>query len=331
MRKQSCALVRVSDNIAATKNEKCRQAGGWSGEWMPKETRSGAAYALGAFILWGLNPLYFKAVDTLPVLEVLAHRVLWSVVFLALILSFARRWNVLRVALRNPKTIYMLLLSTVFISVNWFFFIWAVAQDRVLETSLGYYINPLVNVLLGMLFLRERLSRWQGVAVGLAAIGVLNLAVQSGSMPWVSLLLAFTFGIYGLLRKTIKVESVDGLFVETVMVLPLALGYLVYQGMIGQGSLGSIDLKTDLLLVAAGLVTAMPLIWFTSGARRLNYSTIGLFQYLAPSIQFVLAVMVFGEAFTSAHVVTFGCIWTALVIYSAQSWMIARRRASTPA
>lgn len=296
---------------------------------MSKETRLGAAYALGAFILWGLNPLYFKAVDTIPILEVLAHRVLWSAVFLALLLTFARRWNVLRQALRDPKTVYMLLLSTLFISVNWFFFIWAVAENRVLETSLGYYINPLVNVLLGMLFLRERLSRWQGVAVGLAAIGVLNLAIQSGSMPWVSLLLAFTFGLYGLLRKTIKVESVDGLFVETAMVLPLALGYLIYQAMSGQGSLGRIDLQTDLLLVAAGLVTAMPLIWFTSGARRLNYSTIGLFQYLAPSIHFLLAVLVFGEAFTGAHLVTFGCIWVALAIYSAQSWMIARRRASS--
>lgn len=298
---------------------------------MPKETRLGAAYALGAFVFWGLNPLYFKAVDSIPIFEVLAHRVLWSVIFLALILTFAGRWRVLYQALRAPKTICMLLLSTLFISVNWFFFIWAVAENRVLETSLGYYINPLVNVLLGMLFLRERLSRWQGAAVGLAAIGVLNLAIQSGSMPWVSLLLAFTFGIYGLLRKTIKVESVDGLFVETAMVLPLALGYLIYQGASGQGSLGSVDLQTDLLLVAAGLVTAMPLIWFTSGARRLNYSTIGLFQYLAPSIHFLLAVLVFGEAFTGAHVVTFTCIWMALAIYSAQSWMIARRRASSTA
>ncbi|TQV81662.1 EamA family transporter RarD [Denitrobaculum tricleocarpae] len=296
-----------------------------------KETRLGAAYALGAFILWGINPLYFKAVDTIPVFEVLAHRVLWSVVFLAVLLTVARRWRPLRQALRDRKTLYMLLLSTLFISINWFFFIWAVAAERVLETSLGYYINPLVNVVLGMFFLRERLSRWQGIAVGLAAIGVLNLALQSGSVPWVSLLLAFTFGFYGLVRKTIKVESVDGLFAETAMVLPLALGYILYLSMNGQGSLGRVDLQTDLLLVMAGIVTAMPLIWFTSGARRLNYSTIGLFQYLAPTCQFGLAILVFGETFTWAHVVTFSCIWMALVIYSAQSWLLARRRLSSPA
>lgn len=298
---------------------------------MSKETRLGAAYALGAFILWGINPLYFKAVDSIPVLEILAHRVVWSVVLLSLLLTFVKRWQVLGAALRDPKTIYMLLLSTLFISVNWFVFIWAVAEDRVLETSLGYYINPLVNVLLGMMFLRERLSRWQGVAVGLAAIGVLNLALQSGDVPWISLLLAFTFGFYGLVRKTIRVESVDGLFVETAMVLPLALGYLVYLAANGQGSLGRVDLQTDLLLVMAGIVTAMPLIWFTSGARRLNYSTIGLFQYLAPTCQFALAILVFGESFTWAHVITFSCIWTALVIYTAQSWLLARRRLSSPA
>ncbi len=296
---------------------------------MPKETRVGAAYALGAFILWGINPLYFKAVDSFPILEVLAHRVIWSVVLLALLISVTRGWGVLRQALSDRQTLYMLMISTLFISVNWFCFIWAVAEERVLETSLGYYINPLVNVLLGMVFLRERLSRWQGVAVGLAAIGVFNLAMQSGSMPWISLLLAFTFGFYGLVRKTVKIGSVDGLFVETLMVMPLALGYLVYLASNGEGALGTIDLQTDLLLVMAGFVTAMPLIWFTSGARRLNYSTVGLFQYLAPSIQFGLAVLVFGETLTNAHIVTFICIWTALAIYSAQSWRIARRRASS--
>jgi chloramphenicol-sensitive protein RarD len=293
---------------------------------MPKETRVGAAYALGAFFLWGVGPLYFKAVATVPVFEILAHRVLWSVVFLVLLLTLSRRWPMLRAALRQPRTVVMLMLSTLVISVNWYFFIWAITTDRVLESSLGYYINPLVNVLLGLVFLGERLTRWQGIAVGLAAIGVLNLAVQNGTMPWVSLLLAVTFSCYGLIRKTIKVESVDGLFVETSMFLPAALGYLVYLAVIGKGVFGSIDLHTDLLLVAAGLITAMPLIWFTSGARRLNYSTIGLFQYIAPTCQFLLAVLVFGEHFSWAHVVTFGCIWTALVIYSAQSWAISRRR-----
>lgn len=288
----------------------------------------GAAYALGAFFLWGISPLYFKAVDQVPIFEVLAHRILWSVIFLFLLLTAGRRWALLRAALREPRTLTMLMLSTLVVSVNWFFFIWAIANDRVLESSLGYYINPLVNVLLGTIFLRERLTKWQMVAVGLAAIGVLNLTLQVGTLPWVSLLLASTFGIYGLIRKTIKVESVDGLFVETSIVLPLAVGYLVYLTINGQAAFGSLDLQTDLLLIAAGLVTAIPLIWFTSGARRLNYSTVGLFQYLAPTCQFLLAVLAFGEAFTWAHVVTFSCIWTALAIYSTQSWMVARRQRS---
>lgn len=293
---------------------------------MSKETRLGAAYALGAFFLWGISPLYFKAVDQVPIFEVLAHRILWSVVFLFLLLTVCRRWMVLRNALREPRTLTMLMLSTLVVSVNWFFFIWAITNDRVLESSLGYYINPLVNVLLGTIFLRERLTRWQTVAVGLAAVGVLNLTLQVGTLPWVSLLLASTFGVYGLIRKTIKVESVDGLFVETAIVLPVAVGYLAYLAVNGQAAFGSLDLETDLLLIAAGLVTAVPLIWFTCGARRLNYSTVGLFQYLAPTCQFLLAVLAFGEAFTWAHVVTFSCIWTALAIYSAQSWLMARRR-----
>ncbi len=295
---------------------------------MTKETRLGAAYALGAFFLWGISPLYFKAVEQVPIFEVLAHRVLWSVVFLFVLLSVSRRWAALRSALREPRTLSMLMLSTLVVSVNWFFFIWAITNDRVLESSLGYYINPLVNVLLGTIFLRERLTRWQTVAVCLAAVGVLNLTLQVGTFPWVSLLLASTFGIYGLIRKTVKIESVDGLFVETSIVLPIAVGYLIYLSSNGQGTLGSIDLQTDLLLIAAGLVTAIPLIWFTCGARRLNYSTIGLFQYLAPTCQFLLAVLAFGEAFTWAHVVTFCCIWTALAIYSAQSWLISRRQRS---
>ncbi len=295
---------------------------------MSKDSRLGAAYALGAFFLWGISPLYFKAVDQVPIFEVLAHRILWSVIFLFLLLTAGRRWALLRAALREPRTLTMLMLSTLVVSVNWFFFIWAIANDRVLESSLGYYINPLVNVLLGTIFLRERLTKWQMVAVGLAAIGVLNLTLQVGTLPWVSLLLASTFGIYGLIRKTIKVESVDGLFVETSIVLPLAVGYLVYLAINGQAAFGSLDLQTDLLLIAAGLVTAIPLIWFTSGARRLNYSTVGLFQYLAPTCQFLLAVLAFGEAFTWAHVVTFSCIWTALAIYSTQSWMVARRQRS---
>jgi chloramphenicol-sensitive protein RarD len=207
-------------------------------------------------------------------------------------------------------------------------FIWAITDGRVLETSLGYYINPLVNVLLGVLVLRERLSPWQALAVALATIGVLNLAFQLGSIPWVSLTLAVSFGIYGLIRKTIRLNSIEGLFVETALIAPLALGYLIYLGVTGTGALGAHDGTTDILLLLSGVVTALPLLAFASAARRLQYTTVGFFQYIAPTGHFLLAVFVYGEAFTGAHLVTFGLIWTALAIFTAQSLHAARVRSS---
>ncbi len=285
-----------------------------------KESLVGGGYALAAFGAWGVLPLYFKAVSHVPPFQIFSHRIVWSVVLLAILVTAFRRWRTIWVALGDRRTMLMLLGSTIFIGTNWLVFIWAVSSDRVMEISLGYYINPLVNVLLALLVLRERLSPWQGAAVALAVLAVANLAVQTEGVPWPSLLVAFSFGFYGLIRKTTRLESVEGLFLETMLMLPVGLGFLLYVGWSGAGAFGTVSPGTDVLLILAGVFTALPLIWFTSAARRLTYVAVGFFQYLAPTGHFLLAVFIFGETFTPAHAFTFGCIWLALAIFSADTW-----------
>jgi chloramphenicol-sensitive protein RarD len=221
----------------------------------------------------------------------------------------------------------LLLLSATILSVNWLIFIWAVTNDRVLETSLGYFINPLVNIMLGVLVLKERLGRVKSVAVVLAVIGVASLVFQGGAFPWVSLSLALTFSVYGLIRKTMPVRSREGLLLETSFMLPIALFYAGYLVWTGQGAFLEVSARIDWLLVAAGAVTALPLIWFATAARRLNYSTVGFFQYIAPSIQFLLAVFLYNEPFSQAHLITFACVWGALLIFTGDSLLFMRRRA----
>lgn len=289
-----------------------------------RQTVAGALFALAAFGLWGINPVYFKAVDHIPELEVLAHRVVWTVALLAALVTATGGWTTVARALRDRQTLAMLSLSAALISANWFIYIWAVVAERVLETSLGYFINPLISVLLGVLVLRERLSPLQGVAVALAGLGVLNLSLEAAGLPWVALSLAVTFGFYGLIRKTVRIGSVEGLLVETSLMLPAAVVYLLVMG--GRsGVFGSGSAADVLLLLAAGLVSAIPLLCFTSAARRLPLSTIAMFQYLAPSAQFLLAVFAFGELFTRAHLVTFLCIWAALGIFTLDSLRRSRR------
>ncbi len=289
-------------------------------------TTAGVTYALAAFLFWGGVPIYFKAVGHVPAPEVLAHRVVWSVVLLAGLVTLTRHWPEVARALAERRTRWLLVLSTLVVSVNWLVFIWAIAAGRVLETSLGYYINPLVNVVLGVVVLRERIGLWRGFAVGLAAVGVLNLALRAEGLPWVSLTLALTFGLYGLIRKTVRVEAVDGLFVETMLLLPLALAYLGYLALVGGGAFGTLGPGTDVLLLLSGAVTALPLIWFTAAARRLDYSTVGFFQYIAPTCHFLLAIFLYGEPFGGAQLVSFLCIWGALAIVTARSIVEARAR-----
>lgn len=291
-----------------------------------RQTLAGVGFGLAAFLFWGLSPIYFRAVSAVDPFELLAHRVVWSALFLAPLVLLGGGLRPIRRALAEPRTLLALAASTLLISLNWLIFIFAIFTDRLLEVSLGYYLNPLVNVLLGLAFLGERLGRlrWAGVALG--ALGVLNLALHQEGLPWISLGLALCFGFYGLIRKRTPLGARDGLFLETLMMLPLAGAFLLWlQATGGSAFLAGGDPRLDLLLLASGLVTALPLLWFTAAARRLQLATIGVMQYLAPSIQFLLAVLAYGEAFTPAHAATFACIWLGVALFTAGSLRERRR------
>ena len=289
-------------------------------------TRAGLLLGLGAYLLWGFLPLYFKLLAEALPSEIVAHRILWSLIFLALLATWWKRWPAIRAAIAAPRVALTLTATAALIAVNWLVYIWAVLNGHVLEGSLGYYLNPLVNVLLGVVLLKERLSRPQVAAVALAATGVAVLALGAGDGLWISLTLAASFALYGFLRKVAPVDSLEGLSVETALLAPAALGWLIFLDAGGQGSFGA-DPVIDILLIVAGAVTAIPLLLFTAAAKRLPYSTLGFLQYVAPSIQFLLAVLLFGEALTPSHLLCFGAIWTALAIFAADGWRIGRASA----
>ncbi len=293
---------------------------------MSHETRVGVLYTGGAFLFWGLTPMFWKALQEVSAPQLLAHRIAWGLVFVAVWMSFRGRWPDLAAAIRRPRTLAALLASTCFIAVNWGLFIYAVNTDRVLATSLGYFINPLVSVLLGLVVLGERLTPRQWLAVFLAATGVAVMTIQAGQLPWISLVLPVSFGMYGLLRKTVNADAVVGLAFETAALTPLAVAFLLFEEQRGVGAMGHISMTTDALLVTGGLVTVLPLILFTLGVRRLLLSTAGLLQYIAPTCSFLLAVLLYGEDFTVTHAVTFGLIWIALAIYTIELRAKLRRR-----
>jgi chloramphenicol-sensitive protein RarD len=288
---------------------------------------AGLLAGIAAYGSWGVIPIYFKAVSAAPPLELLAHRVVWALLFLVVLLNRQGRLAEFRAALRPSRTLAMLAASTVLIAVNWLVYIWAVVGGRVLEGSLGYFINPLVNVVLGVLVLEEKLERPVMAAVAVAALGVVWLTLSVGHPPWVSLALAGSFGSYGLLRKLAPVGAVVGLAVETLLLFPLALGYLAWAH--GRGSLAFLagDLRLDTLLVLAGPATAIPLLLFTAAARRLPLSTLGFVQYLSPTVQFLLAVFLWGEPLGRERAVAFACIWAGLLIFTVHS---LRRGAPEP-
>lgn len=288
-----------------------------------QRARAGLLLGFGAYLLWGVLPLYFKAVAHVDPVEIVAHRILWSLIFLAALLSLRKRWGLVSAARRNRKVMLTLALTALLIGVNWLVYIWAVLNDHVLEGSLGYYLNPLVNVLLGVLLLKERLSRAQTLAVGLAAAGVAVLAVGAGSGLWISLTLAASFALYGFLRKVAPVDSLEGLSIESAILAPIALGWVLWLQSKGESGLG-MDSYTTILLVLAGAITAIPLLLFTAAAKRLPYSTLGFLQYIAPSLQFLLAVLVFGERLTTAHIICFGAIWCALAIFAVEGIRLGR-------
>lgn len=278
------------------------------------ETTKGAWATTAAFLTWGLVPLYWKAVEAITAHEMIAWRVLWALPFLAVFLTVGRGWGQVRSVLRVRRVMAVVVFSASLIAVNWFVFIEAVSGGRVLETSLGYYINPLVNVLLGAAFLGEKLGRAQWIAVALAAAGVTVLVVATGTLPVTALVLALTFAAYGLVRKLAKVEAMPGLFLEVCVVAPFALAWLLVLQARGATTAG-VAAGTWALVPLAGLITALPLWWFAYGARRLRLATVGLLQFLAPTGQFLLSIAVFGEAFSRAHAVAFALIWSGLVLY----------------
>ncbi|WP_028103316.1 EamA family transporter RarD [Pseudoduganella violaceinigra] len=287
---------------------------------------TGMLYAAGAFLSWGLFPLYFHAIKNVPASEILAHRMAWSLVFLMLVLTVRRQWKWLPDVLRKPKVVASFLASAFLLSANWFVYIWAVNNGHVVDASLGYFINPLVNVLLGMLVLKEKLRRGQWLAIGVAATGVAWLTWQAGQVPYIALVLALSFGAYGLLRKTAALAALEGLSFETLILFPLAVAYLGWLVVHGQSVfLNAESDSTRWLLAAAGPTTAIPLLLFAAGARRIPMSVLGMLQYMSPSLQMLLGVWVFHEAFSSTRLAGFLFIWSALLIYMLEGWLISRK------
>lgn len=291
-----------------------------------KSAAAGLAAGAAAFSLWGVYPFYFKAAAAAPAPEILAHRVVWSVLFVALAITAARRWPAARAVMRDRRTLVRLGISAFWVSVNWGVFIWAVTHGETLQSSLGYYITPLLSVALGVGLLGERLGRTQWFCVALAAAGVIWLTLTLGKIPWIALTLGFTFGFYGLMRKRIGVDGMTGLFIETALLAPLGIAYLVWLNVSVSGEPVFLhhSRTLDMLILAAGLVTAVPLMLFAEAARRLPLSTVGFLQYITPTGHLLVAVFAFGENFTVNHAVTFVCIWTALAVYSADSLRLAR-------
>ena len=282
----------------------------------PTRSREGLWYGLAAYGWWGLVPLYFKALDGVDPFEILAHRIVWSMLFLGILLSVARRWGLVRKCLTSGPLLRLFLSTALLIALNWYFYIYSVATEQMVQSSLGYFMTPLVSVALGMLFLGERLRRLQAVALGLAGAGVVIFALASGEAPGIALVLAGSFGLYGLLRKQAGVDGLVGLSVETMVLLPAALAFLLWEGGRGQLIFGRGYWHWDVLLLCSGVVTAVPLMCFAQAAQRLPLSTLGFLQYLSPCIQFLLAVLAFHESFPPEKAVAFTCIWLALAVFS---------------
>jgi len=286
---------------------------------------AGPLAAACAYILWGIFPLYIKQLPQVPALEIVLHRSGWALLFVLALLAALRRFAWLPAVLRQPRTLALFALSALLLSANWLLYVWAINAGRVLDASLGYFINPLVNVVLGYAVLHERPRPLQWAAVALAATGVLWLALGAGHVPWVSLLLALSFAFYGLLRKTASLGAIEGLALETLLLAPLCFGGMAWLAARGQAHFGHDGLATDLWLLAGGPFTAVPLLLFAYGARRVTLATLGLLQYLGPSIQFVLGVYLYREPFDAGRGLGFALIWAALALYSAEGWRVLRR------
>jgi chloramphenicol-sensitive protein RarD len=277
---------------------------------------SGGGFLLGltAYALWGVLPIYFKALAAVPAVDIVAHRVLWSLPFLAVLILVTRAREKVRAVASSPRTLGILFVTALLIGGNWLLYVYAVTSGHILAASFGYYLNPLANVLLGRFVLRDNLTRLQWGAVAIAAAGISVLAAGALGQLWLSLALCITFALYGLLRKIVPADALTGLAVETAILFPLAIAWLGWLALAAQPVLGTTRLETS-LLVFSGVISTTPLLLFTAAARRLPYSTLGMLQFLAPTLQFLIAVLLYGEPFTAAHAIAFAAIWTALVLY----------------
>lgn len=285
----------------------------------------GVIYAAAAYVLWGVFPLYWKALSGVPAQQILAHRIVWSLVFVGGMLTLRHNWAWLRPALRQRRIVLTFIASGVLLSINWYTYIWGVNAGFIVETSLGYFINPLVNVLLGYAILHERMRPAQWAAIAVAAAGVIYLTVSYGAVPWIALTLAFSFGTYGLLRKTASLNSAEGLFLETAVLFLPAFGFLLLMERQGTAAFAHSGWTNTLLLIGAGAATSIPLLLFAAGARRITLTTLGLLQYIAPTLQLLIGVLLYNEEFGPARLVGFGLIWTALLLYTVEGISHYRR------
>ena len=291
--------------------------------------QSGLLATVAAFLIWGVFPIYWKALASVPALQIMAHRLVWCFTLVAGYLVLRRGFGWWKPLLAQPRLVRLLSASAILIAVNWWLYIWAVNSGHIVETSLGYFINPLVNVLLGVWVLKERLNPRQWLAVAIAASGVVYLTVQVGHLPWIALTLAFSFGTYGLIRKIAVVESIPALGLESSILFLPGLAYLIWAETAGVGSFGHQNTLTDLMLTGSGLITALPLILFAYGAQRIPYSLVGILQYVAPSLQLMCGVLLYGESFSRVQLLGFGCIWLALGIYATDGLLRLRQARKT--
>lgn len=286
----------------------------------------GVLAGVGAYLIWGFFPIYLKALQAVPALQIMLHRVVWAFVFVMLIVLLRRSWSRISEALRKPRVILIYTLTAILLATNWLVYIYGINSGQVVETSLGYFINPLLSVALGVIFLREHLRPMQWLPVGLAGMGVLYLTLQYGALPWIALALAFSFGMYGLIKKIAPLGSVDSLFVETGIIFLPALMYLLFSESQGAGAFAHQGWQITILLMFSGVVTALPLLLFGRAARAIPLSLLGILQYLAPTVQFLLGIFLYQESFSTTRLIGFAMIWTALLIFSIEGYLNRRKR-----
>ncbi|MEI3605416.1 EamA family transporter RarD [Pseudogracilibacillus sp. SE30717A] len=277
---------------------------------------TGVMYTVASFVSWGILPIYWYFLREISTYELFAHRILWSFVFASFILFFIKGWPQVRQVFVHGKMVFWTFIAALLISTNWFIFIWAVTTNHVIEASLGYYINPLFSVALGVIILKERLNRWKVISLFTATVGVFLMSVQFGQIPWIALIIALSFALYGLVKKMVKIDAIVSVTLETMFILPLVLSFLVFIEVEGTSSLSRISLVETLLLLGAGAVTALPLLWFAKGAQHVPLSTLGFLQYINPTLQLLVGIFIFRESFTILHLISFGFIWIALAIFS---------------